>query len=124
MPSPEVYRFYCAGEEMFGWIVRRYPSGRSGSPWVAHARGTEYVRMGEAPESAKAAAQLALVAAGLLDSFGCVDLIRDARQNWLCLEVGTDGLNNHVDRAVGDFEFASEILRQIAKAFWRNTALI
>jgi len=33
--------------------------------------------------------------------------------------VGTDGLANHVDRALGDAEMESELQRRIAEAFWK-----
>ena len=98
LERPEVCRMYCAAGELFGWVARRFPVGSRVSPWVAHARGARYVRLGEPPCEALEASRCALRAAGLLDSFGCVDLIQKPAGQWVVLEVGTDGLFNHVDR--------------------------
>jgi hypothetical protein len=35
------------------------------------------------------------------------------------LEVGTDGLFNHVDRDLGDQVFERELHRRVADAFWK-----
>ncbi|MES2571758.1 MAG: hypothetical protein V4710_17110, partial [Verrucomicrobiota bacterium] len=91
LDRPEVYRVYCAGGELFGWAVRRFPEGREPSPWVAHARGARYEFPGEIPPDALAAAETALRATGLFDSFGCVDLLCRPLGEWMVLEVGTDG---------------------------------
>src|ERR1700744_3152169 len=96
--EPEVYRTYCAGGELFGWVVRRFPRGSQPSPWVAHARGARYVRLPDAPPDAFKVAEAALVATKLWNSFGCVDLLCKPNGEWVALEVGTDGLFNHVDR--------------------------
>ncbi|MGL6072670.1 MAG: hypothetical protein ACRC8S_00785 [Fimbriiglobus sp.] len=118
MNKPEVYRTYGAGGQMFGWVVRRFPEGTAPSPWVAHARGARYVACGEPPPAATAAAESALEATGLLSSFGCVDLLQRPSGEWLVLEVGTDGLFNHVDRDLGLPDLEREIQRRIAEAFW------
>ena len=55
-----------------------------------------------------------------LESFGCVDLLRRPAGEWVVLEVGTDGLFNHVDRDLGDATIGNEILRRISAAFWRG----
>ncbi len=115
---PEVYRTYGAGGRLFGWVVRRFPPGAPSSPWVAHARGARYEAAGPAPEAALAVARAALAAAGLLESFGCVDLLRRPSGEWLALEVGTDGVFNHVDRDLNHSELEAEIERRIAEAFW------
>jgi glutathione synthase/RimK-type ligase-like ATP-grasp enzyme len=60
LERPEVYRIFCAAGEMFGWLARRFPDGGQTSPWVAHARGARYVRLGQAPSEAVSAAQRAL----------------------------------------------------------------
>jgi hypothetical protein len=117
MDAPEVLRTYAAGGRMFGWIARRFPPGRSPSPWVAHARGARYERAGDAPAAALAAARQALQAAGLLASFGCADLLRSPTGEWVVLEVGTDGLHNHVDRDLGDPDLEQEIANHVAEAF-------
>ena len=117
---PEVYRTYAAGGEMFGWVVRRFPVGVEASPWVAHARGARYEAVGEAPPAATLAARLALESVGLLDSFGCVDLLRRTTGEWVVLEVGTDGMFNHVDRELGLPDLEREIQRRVAAAFWRR----
>ena len=119
LERPEVYRIYAAGGATFGWVVRRFPTSKPSSPWVAHARGAVYERAGEAPGAASDAAKAALVAAGLLGSFGCVDLLQRPTGEWVALEVGTDGLANHVDRSLGDAEMESELSRRIAEAFWK-----
>jgi glutathione synthase/RimK-type ligase-like ATP-grasp enzyme len=118
LEAPEVYRLYASAGETFGWNVRRFPAGVKPSPWVAHARGARYVDAGSAPPDAVEQAQAALEATGLLSSFGCVDLLRDGRGCWLVLEVGTDGLFNHVDRDLGLPEMEREIDRRLAQAFW------
>jgi glutathione synthase/RimK-type ligase-like ATP-grasp enzyme len=118
MDEPEVYRIYAAGGETFGWVARRFPSGVRASPWVAHARGARYADAGVAPAEATHAARQALAATGLLEGFGCADLIRDSAGRWLVLEVGTDGMFNHVDRDLGLPDVEREINRRIAEAFW------
>jgi hypothetical protein len=118
MDEPTVYRAYCAGGELFGWMVRCFPQGQPASPWVAHAKGARYHSAGFAPREAIAAAAKAIDACGLTESFGCADLIQRANGEWLALEVGTDGFFNHVDRDLGDPGFEEELLHRIAKAFW------
>lgn len=119
LKEPEVYRTYCAGGEMFGWVARRLPVSGKPSPWVAHARGAKYVKLNTAPKKALKAAKSALVATGLWNSFGCVDLLCKPTEEWVVLEVGTDGLFNHVDRDIGDSIFERHIEEQIAADFWR-----
>jgi hypothetical protein len=119
LEHPEVYRTYAAGGESFGWVVRRFPAGAKTSPWVAHARGAVYERAGEPPPAATAVARAALAATGLLNTFGCVDLLQRPTGEWVALEVGTDGLVNHVDRALGDPELETELAQRIAEAFWK-----
>lgn len=120
MERPEVYRTYGAAGEIFGWVARKYPEGTKPSPWVAHARGARYERAGTLPDEARKAARVALAATGLLNSFGCADLIRKASGEWVVLEVGTDGLYNHVDRDVGDSDLENELNRRLAEAFWQR----
>jgi len=117
LEAPEVYRLYCAGGELFGWNARRFPAGTRPSPWVAHARGARYVTAGEAPAEARDEARKALAATGLLESFGCVDLLRANDGRWLVLEVGTDGVNNHVDRGLDLPELEAEIDGRLSRAF-------
>lgn len=118
LARPEVYRTYAAGGAVFGWVVRRFPVGAKASPWVAHARGARYERAGVAPFAAADAARAALTATGLLASFGCADLIQKPTGEWLVLEIGTDGLVNHVDRDLSDPDLEREIQRRVANAFW------
>jgi glutathione synthase/RimK-type ligase-like ATP-grasp enzyme len=120
LECPEVYRIYGAAGDLFGWVVRRFPSGSRPSPWVAHARGARYEAGGPAPRDALVAARAALAAIDLLDSFGCVDLLRKVSGEWVVLEVGTDGLFNHVDRDLGLPELEREIQRRIADSFWKR----
>jgi hypothetical protein len=119
LEQPAVHRTYAVGGVTFGWMVRRFPAGKQASPWVAHARGAVYERADEAPEAAITVARAALAATGLLGSFGCVDLLQRPSGEWLALEVGTDGLANHVDRALGDATTETEVARRIAEAFWK-----
>lgn len=119
LDRPEVYRTYCAAGELFGWVARRFPEGTRFSPWVAHARGARYVRLGAPPAEALEAARRALVATGLWDSFGCADLLRKPTGEWVVLEVGTDGLFNHVDRDLGDEHLERELHQRVADSFWK-----
>jgi len=119
LKQPEVYRTYCAGGEMFGWVARRFPAGSKPSLWVAHARGARYVKLDQAPPKALEAAKSALAATELWNSFGCVDLLCKPTGEWVVLEVGTDGLFNHVDHDIGDAPFERQIDERIAAAFWR-----
>lgn len=118
LDRPEVYRTYAAGGELFGWVARSYPDGVRPSPWVAHARGARYEDAGEVPPGAAEAARAALEAVGLLDSFGCVDLLHRPTGDWVVLEVGTDGVFNHVDRDLGLPGLEHELGRRLAEAFW------
>lgn len=118
LERPEVYRLYVAGGELFGWVARRFPTGVKPSPWVAHARGARYEMAGDPPAAAVATARAALDATGLLSSFGCADLLRRPGGEWVVLEVGTDGMFNHVDRDLGLPELEREIQQRIAEAFW------
>ena len=119
LERPEVYRVYCAAGELFGWVARRFPEGTKLTPWVAHARGARYVRLDKTPSGALEAAQRSLVATKLWDSFGCVDLLQKPTGEWLVLEVGTDGLFNHVDRDIGDPDLERELQQRVARAFWK-----
>ncbi len=123
LEDPIVYRTYAAGRDLFGWVVRRFPKGVKPSPWVAHARGARYEQAGDPPGAALDAARKALNAVGLLESFGCVDLIRKPDWTWVVLEVGTDGIYNHVDRELGDAILESELLRRVAESFWARAGL-
>lgn len=118
LERPEVYRLYGANDHIFGWVARRFPAGVNVSPWVAHARGARYENLGDPPPDAVRAGRAALTAVDLLNSFGCVDLLRRPTGEFVVLEVGTDGMFNHVDREIGCSELESEILRRIAEAFW------
>jgi hypothetical protein len=120
LDRPEVYRVYCAAGQLFGWVVRRFPEGSTkSSAWVAHAQGARYVILSDPPPEPLEVARNALEASGLLNSFGCVDLLRRPTGEWLALEVGTDGLFNHVDRDLGNPEFEHQIEDRITSAFWK-----
>lgn len=116
LDPPEVYRLYSVAGAIFGWNVRRFTPDQEPSPWVAHATGAGYTQLGQPPVEAVDAARGALTSCDLLISFGCVDLL-SGPDGWLVLEVGTDGMAGHVDRAVGD-RLATEIDRRLAEAFW------
>jgi hypothetical protein len=119
LPQPEVFRTYAAAGELFGWLLRRYDGG-AGSPWVAHARGARWHRLGEPPAAAVAAATRALTATNLIQSFGCVDLLQRPEGSWVVLEVGTDGLFAHVDRDLDDPGFENELLERVCESFTRR----
>lgn len=119
LARPEVFRLYAIGGETFGWNARRFPSGSPASPYspfVAHARGARYEDAGPLPPDAEATARAALEAAGLLGSFGCADLMRDADGRWLALEVNTDGVWQHVDRDVQPRSILDELNVRLARA--------
>jgi hypothetical protein len=118
--QPEVYRFYCVDRDLFGFNVRRFSSSEIFTPWVSHANGAKY-NYGEVP-SAEAidVARLALIATGLYESFGVVDLVKDIRGSWYALEVGTDGIYNYVDRDIDNNDLLDEINERLAIAFWKN----
>jgi hypothetical protein len=118
LDRPEVFRLYSAGGELFGWVSRCFPKGVKTSPWVAHACGAKYELVGKAPAQALDVARMALDAVGLLNSFGCVDLLLRPTGDWVVLEVGTDGLFNHIDRDLGIPELEYDIQRRVAEAFW------
>lgn len=119
MESPEVYRLYCVDNHLFGWNARRFPAGVKPSPWVARARGARYVHLGNPPTEAVQAAASALDISGLRTSFGVVDLIRKGN-TWLVLEIGTDGVANHVDRDFDSRTLNDELDERLAAAFWKG----
>ena len=122
MKRPEVFRVYAVAGELFGWNARRFaPDIPNPDPFVAHARGAFYDEAGIAPAAALAVARQALDAAGLLDSFGCADLLRAENGAWLALEVNTDGRWMHVDRDTLPV-IAREIETRLATAFARWSA--
>jgi len=123
---PEVYRVYCVAGETFGWNARRFPSGTKTSPFVAHAQGARYEEESDIPSEAEFQARQALTCTNLIDSFGCADLMKDEKGNWLVLEVNTDGVYNHVDRDISIGNIANEIDERIARAFhaWSRPLLI
>lgn len=102
LETPKVYRVYMVNGEYVGSNVRKFPDGIK-NDLVAHAKGARYYYDETVAESGIDEAIKALYATGLSSSFGVVDLIRK-NDSWLVLEVGTDGIYNHVDR---DFDNAS-----------------
>lgn len=120
LDRPMVYRIYCTAKNLFGWNVRKFPQGVNQTPWVAHAQGATYEILNNIPNNIIEIATKTLQATHLFNSFGCVDFIQDSDQNWLVLEVGTDGIFNHVDRHIGNQSFQKELAENITKAFWLN----
>jgi glutathione synthase/RimK-type ligase-like ATP-grasp enzyme len=116
MAVPRVYRAYFAGGVYLGSNVRRFPQGIC-HDLVAHARGARYFYDDPIPDHAVQLAAAALRAVGLLESFGVVDLLQSDAGEWLTLEVGTDGIYNHVDRDIDNEAFLDHIYRGIAAAF-------
>lgn len=122
LERPEVYRLYCVDGETFGWNARRFPTGAKSSPFVAHAQGARYEDAGTVPREAEMQARRAMRATHMLSSFGCADLMRDEKENWLVLEVGTDGIWTHVDRDIQVGGIENEIDRRLASAFYKHAA--
>jgi hypothetical protein len=118
--QPQVYRFYCVAGDLFGFNVRKFADPDISNPWVSHTNGARY-NYGETPnKEAIEVATSALIATGLYDSFGVVDLINDRSGKWFALEVGTDGIYNHVDRDVANDSLVDELNERLAIAFWRK----
>ena len=115
-----VYRIYCAGRNLFGWNVRKFPPQQKKQPWVAHAQGAIYEVLNKATDKVIEIATKTFQATYLYGSFGCADFIQDNNGNWLVLEVGTDGIFNHVDRNIGNSSLEQEINHNIARAFYSN----
>jgi len=95
LEDPVVYRIYCAGRNLFGWNVRKFPPQQKKQPWVAHAQGAIYEVLNEVTDEVIEIATKTFQATYLYDSFGCADFIQDNNGKWLVLEVGTDGIFNH-----------------------------
>jgi hypothetical protein len=59
--------------------------------------------------------------AGRWKPWGCFnrsDASTCSAGEWVVLEVGTDGMFNHVDREVGLPDLEQELQRRVAEAFW------
>jgi hypothetical protein len=117
--EPAVYRLYAAAGKLFGWNVRRFPPGRTASPWVAAVAGAISIPLGEPPPEAASEVAKALEATGLLGSFGCVDLLLAPDGRWLVLEVNTDGLSSYVLRTACGPALEAEIGARINDAVAR-----
>ncbi len=118
--EPAVYRFYCIDRDLFGFNARKFTDPENASPWVAHANGARYDYTETPTPSAIEIAKAALIATGLYDSFGAVDLIRDIGGKWCALEVGTDGIYNHVDRDLDNNPLLDELNERLAIAIWKK----
>ncbi len=116
LAEPQVFRTYIAGATIFGWIVRKFLPGKKPSPWVNHARGAVYEYLGAPPPRAIETAAKAFDATSLTGSFGCADLIQSPTGEWLVLEVGSDGLFNHVDRDLNSPDLEIELNNQLHRA--------
>ena len=114
----QVFRLYCAGGILFGWNRRKYTSENNKNPWVAHAQGAVYEVLGKPPCEVEVLATKVFKATYLFESFGCVDFLQDNDGKWLVLEIGTDGIFNHVDRNIGNRILEGEIEQRIADAFY------
>lgn len=120
LSMPQVYRLYCVDSQLFGFNVRRFKDKNIKTPWVSHAQGARY-EYGESPDKkAQEVAKMALISTGLYQSFGVVDLLKNEEGKWYALEVGTDGIYNHVDREVENENLFHEINERLAKAFWKS----
>lgn len=117
MNAPEVYRLYCAGGDIFGWNVRKFKQDRISSPWVARAQGAVYDLPHTSIFPPVELAKSVFLKTQLLNSFGCVDLIRRESGEWLVLEIGTDGLFNYVDRSLGIPDVENTVKTKITQAF-------
>jgi glutathione synthase/RimK-type ligase-like ATP-grasp enzyme len=118
--QPAVYRFYCVDGDLFGFNARKFSDPKISTPWVSHANGARYV-YGEIPsQEAIEVAKTALIATGLYESFGVVDLVTDINGKWYVLEVGTDGIYNHVDRDIANDGLLDELHERLAISFWKR----
>jgi glutathione synthase/RimK-type ligase-like ATP-grasp enzyme len=117
---PAVYRFYCVDRDLFGFNTRKFTDPARSSPWVAHANGASYDYTETPTPAAIAVAKSALIATGLYDSFGAVDLLQDDNGTWYALEVGTDGIYNHVDRDFENTSLTDELNERLAIAVWKQ----
>lgn len=116
----QVYRVYCIDKDLFSFNVRKFLSPENTSPWVSHANGARYSYEENSNKEAIKVAKTALIATGLYDSFGVVDLVEDISGNWYALEVGTDGIYNYVDRDIDNNILSDEINERLAIAFWKR----
>jgi ATP-grasp domain len=118
--QPAVYRFYCVDGDLFGFNARKFSDPKISTPWVSHANGARYVH-GEIPsQEAIEVAKMALIATGLYNNFGIVDLVTDINGKWYALEVGTDGIYNHVDRDIANDGLLDDLNERLAVAFWKR----
>lgn len=115
---PAVYRVYGVNGDLFGFNARKFASPEIANPWVSHANGASYVYDETPDRQAIEVAKSALIATGLYHSFGVVDLVRDIHDKWYALEVGTDGIYNHVDRDIDNNDLLDELNERLAIAFW------
>ena len=118
--QPAVYRFYCVNGNLFGFNARKFADPNISTPWVSHANGARYNYEETPPLAAIEVATAALTATGLYYSFGAVDLIKDIHDRWYALEVGTDGIYNHVDRDIDNDTILDELNERLAIAFWNR----
>jgi glutathione synthase/RimK-type ligase-like ATP-grasp enzyme len=118
--EPAVYRFYCVDGNLFGFNARKFANPKISSPWVSHANGARYNYEETPNREAIEVAKAALIATGLYYSFGVVDLVKDISGRWYVLEVGTDGIYNHVDRDVDNGALLDELNERLAIAFWKR----
>lgn len=118
--EPAVYRFYCVDGNLFGFNARKFADPNISTPWVSHANGARYNYEETPPPAAIEVATAALTATGLYYSFGAVDLIKDLHDRWYALEVGTDGIYNHVDRDIDNDALLDELNERLAIAFWKR----
>ena len=118
--QPAVYRFYCVDSNLFGFNARKFSDPEISTPWVSHANGATYVYDEIPTLEAIEVAKAALIATGLYYSFGVVDLVKDINEKWYALEVGTDGIYNHVDRDIDNDSLLDELNERIAIAFWKR----
>lgn len=120
--TPGVHRVYFSGGACIGSNVRRFPAGVR-HDLIAHAKGARYCYDDPVDAAGIEQARRALLAVGLLDSFGVVDLLR-VDGAWYALEVGTDGIHNIVDRDVGNDAFLALLTQRIADAFIQRCAAV
>ena len=118
--QPAVYRFYCVDSNLFGFNARKFSDPEISTPWVSHANGAKYNYEETPNQAATEIAKAALLATGLYYSFGVVDLVKNISGNWYALEVGTDGIYNHVDRELENDALLDELNERLAIAFWKR----
>jgi len=117
LDRPKSFALYSAGRETFGWVTRIFqPATRL---HVGGSRPRRPIRNAPGFLSAERCPRgPGSPGDGFVGFLRCADLLRRPSGEWVVLEVGTDGVFNHVDRDLGDAELEKELCERVAGAFW------